>query len=164
MAWEQSQRMVGLEAAWSLKEPSAPPEVGCAIPPVLEFDKSGPQGSITALDMQEYCLSAVELYKELPGVVKLKEASAPFWAEGSLSVADDEVAGELSRGACNILMKDFWLARLARPDLCKPICFLASHASAWSRNGDKRLYRLMCFMDSCAHYRLIGRAHGHQKC
>ena len=54
-------------------------------------------------------------------------------------------------------MKDLWLARLSRPDIQNPICYLATHLQIWSKNDDKRLYRLMCYMNSSAHYRLVGR-------
>ena len=54
-------------------------------------------------------------------------------------------------------MKLLWLARLARPDLLKPIGDLATHVQKWSRNDDKKLYRLVCYLNSTKHYKLKGR-------
>ena len=79
----------------------------------------------------------------------------PFCPPGSLVHADDCEQGELSGSACAILMKDLWLARLSRPDIQKPICDLASHVQSWTRNDDKKLHRLMCYMNSSVHYKLI---------
>ena len=53
-------------------------------------------------------------------------------------------------------MKALWVARLARPDLLKPIATLARHVQAWSKNCDKQLYRLMCYMHSTPHVKLTG--------
>ena len=54
-------------------------------------------------------------------------------------------------------MKDLWLGRLSRPDIIKPITDLASHVQCWSKNDDKQLYRLICYLDSTSHYRLSGK-------
>ena len=70
---------------------------------------------------------------------------------------DDDEKGVLSGPACAILMKNLWLARLARPDIQKPIGDLASHLTVWSRNDDKRVYRLICYLNTTKEYRLIGR-------
>ena len=37
-------------------------------------------------------------------------------------------------------------ARLARPDLQRAVCKLASHVSKWTRNDDRRVKRLMEYM------------------
>ena len=47
--------------------------------------------------------------------------------EGDGADADEEARGELAGGACSVLMKALWLARLARPDLNKAITDLACH-------------------------------------
>ena len=56
-------------------------------------------------------------------------------------------------------MKGLWLARLARPDTQKCIGDLASRIAKWSKNDDRRLHRLMCFMNATSHYRLCGHIH-----
>ena len=73
------------------------------------------------------------------------------------SHADECERGELSSIACKVLMKDLWAARLARPDIQKPICDLATKVQCWSRNDDKRLHRLMCYMNSSQFFTLTGK-------
>ena len=53
-------------------------------------------------------------------------------------------------------MKHLWLGRLARPDLMKAITDLSSHLTKWSRNDDKRLYRLVCYLNSTVEHMLSG--------
>ena len=110
-----------------------------------------------AFNMQDYVGQAVDKYLAATGHTKLKSASTPFVPEGSLVYSDDEVRGELAGEACGILMKDLWLARLARPDVLKPICDLAAKVQSWTRNHDRMLHRLMCYLDSTPHYRLVGK-------
>ena len=53
-------------------------------------------------------------------------------------------------------MKCLWLGRLARPDIVKPIGDLATQVQKWSRNCDKALFRLVCYIHSTLGHRLIG--------
>lgn len=107
------------------------------------------------LDMYDYALQTVELYKSITNTTKLKHANTPFVPEGSISSADEEVIGDLAPNACRVLMKALWLGRLARPDIVKPINDLATKAHAWTRAKDKNLRRLISYIDSTPHYRLI---------
>ena len=54
-------------------------------------------------------------------------------------------------------MKDLWLGHLSRPDLIKPITDLATKVKKWSKNQDKQLFCLICYLDSTSHYRLSGK-------
>ena len=109
--------------------------------------------------MSDYAKQSVEMYKQHSGVTKLRHAATPFVPDGSLTLADDDVEGELSKSACAIIMKLLWLARLSRPDLIKPISDLATKVQCWTRNHDKMLYRLVCYVDSTPDYRLTGYIH-----
>ena len=56
-------------------------------------------------------------------------------------------------------MKALWLGRFARPDIIKPIGDLATVATQvqkWSRNNDKQLHRLVCYINSSKSHRLVG--------
>ena len=53
-------------------------------------------------------------------------------------------------------MKALWLGRLARPDIIKPIGDLATAVQKWSRNHDRQLARLIAYIHSTTHYRLVG--------
>ena len=68
-----------------------------------------------------------------------RKVPTPFCAEGSLTAADDEVQSELAAEACSVLMKDLWVARLARPDLTKAMTDLAAKVSKWTRNHHRML-------------------------
>ena len=89
-------------------------------------------------DMSDYCRNSCELYKQLSGR-KLKEATTPFVAERSLLVSDWESRGQLAESASRVLMKSLWLARLARPDVMKPLSDLTRRVTCWSAADDKRL-------------------------
>ena len=52
-------------------------------------------------------------------------------------------------------MKAFWLGRLARPDIIKPINDLAT--KLWTKAADKKALRLIQYIDSTKHYRLVGQ-------
>ena len=71
-------------------------------------------------------------------------------------LSDDALEGELGFAACRVLMKALWLGRLARPDLVKPIGDLASFVQKWSRNCDKQLHRLVCYINSTVNSTLVG--------
>ena len=87
------------------------PGVGCMIPP--RFDPESLKNARTVdFDMYDYCRSAVEQYKELSGISKLKFAPTPFLPEGSLVEADSAERGQMSGSACRVLMKDLWNARM----------------------------------------------------
>ena len=53
-------------------------------------------------------------------------------------------------------MKALWFARLARPDCLRPIFHLATKVSCWTRNDDRKLYRLMCYISSTLDLQLTG--------
>ena len=111
---------------------------------------------VLSFNMKDYVLSACQLYEALPGSKPLRHAVTPFVAEGSLLSEDDHSRGALADDACKMLMKCLWAARLARPDILKPVIALARKVSCWSRNCDRMLYRLMCYMKSTYEYTLVG--------
>ena len=116
----------------------------------------GASAEALAFNMSDYAQQCVDLYLSLPEAKKLRHAATPFAPEGSLIAADDDIQGELAGKACSMLMKNLWLGRLARPDLIKPIGDLASKVQEWTRNCDKMLYRLICYIHSTKHYKLVG--------
>ena len=61
-------------------------------------------------------------------------------------MSDWESRGQLAESASRVLMKSLWLARLARPDVMKPLSDLTRRVTCWSAADDKRLYRLMCYL------------------
>ena len=89
--------------------------------------------------MSEYATQSVDMYSKLTGVTKFKHASTPFLPDGSFSPTDDEVSREIAPHACALVMKQLWLARLARPDLIKAIKILSSRIQKWFKKDDKRI-------------------------
>ncbi len=132
--------------------------------------------------MEDFLRSSVERYKELTGVTVLRNAPTPFLAEPSKPSFDDPDAfrtknidideelrkaadpdsaepnlpKQLNQYAAKILMKLLYAARYARFDLLRPICGLAQFITKWDERCDKRLYRLMCYVNSSLHIRMTG--------
>ena len=109
-----------------------------------------------AFDMYDYAQQTVDLYLSITGSKTLKAAQTPFCPDGALTSCDDDISGELAPNACKLLMKALWLGRLARPDIVKPIGDLATRVQSWSRNNDKQLHRLICYINSTKSHRLVG--------
>ena len=111
-----------------------------------------------AFDMNDYARQTVELFCSITGTQpeKLRKVTTPFCPDGSLPPEDDQSVGELAPNACKLLMKALWLGRLARPDIIKPIGDLATAVQKWSRNHDRQLARLIAYIHSTTHYRLVG--------
>ena len=124
-----------------------------------ESSKNAALGALkdaVALDMVDYAQQTVDLYLSITGSQKLRHAPTPFCPEGSLVPSADDVKGELAPNACKILMKALWLGCLARPDIIKPIGDLATQVQKWSRNNDKQLHRLICYVNTSKNHRLVG--------
>ena len=62
----------------------------------------------------------------------------------------------MSSIAARILMKVLYAARMARFDLLRAVCHLACYVTKWDAECDRRLHRLMCYIYSTYHYRMIG--------
>ena len=59
-------------------------------------------------------------------------------------------------------MKGMWLARLARPDIFRPLSKLSTRITRWTRNDDKKLFRLFCYLFRTSGYRMqcvVGDTH-----
>ena len=54
-------------------------------------------------------------------------------------------------------MKMLYAARMARYDLLRPVSRLACKVTKWSPLCDKQLHRLVCYINSTLHYRMIGK-------
>jgi hypothetical protein len=53
-------------------------------------------------------------------------------------------------------MKMLYGARLARFDLLRAINHLAGYITKWTPDCDKRLHRIMCYVHTSLHYRMVG--------
>ena len=64
--------------------------------------------------------------------------------------------GKMGKHAACILMKCLYAARMARFDLLRAITHLACLITRWSSECDRKLYRLMCYIHSSLHIRMVG--------
>ena len=83
-----------------------------------------------------------------------KKAPTPYLDESSLPVEDWDSQGNLASSAARLIMKAYWLARLSRPDLLHGLNELSKRISKWSRNDDRRLFRVFCYLNGTKHYRM----------
>ena len=109
-------------------------------------------------DQEDFLKSCVDRYKELSGVVKLPPCKTPFLEDPPEPLANDPPPkeGQLRPHAASILMKTLYAARVARPDLLKPVCYLACCITRWDEHCDRQVHRLMRYINCTYHHRLIG--------
>ena len=69
---------------------------------------------------------------------------------------ETEAPRELNVPAARILMKIMYGARMARQDLLRAVCVLARMLTRWDEMCDKRLLRLVSYINSTLGYRLRG--------
>ena len=90
-------------------------------------------------------ITRVSKNKKPKGGTKLTGPSNPQDGEGMLQPL-----------AASILMKLLYVARMARYDLLRPVCRLATFVTKWTPECDKRIFKLMCYVQSTLHYRMTG--------
>ena len=93
-------------------------------------------------------LSEAEIVK---AEASLKAASAVSQPAGALAGG-----GALQKSAASILMTVMFAARLGRFDLLRPVCHLAQSLHAWTPECDRRLHRLMCYINCSLKDRSVG--------
>ena len=69
---------------------------------------------------------------------------------------DNSGEGQLAGIAARVLMKILYAARLARFDLLRAVQHLACCITRWTSDCDKRLHRLVCYINSSKHLRMTG--------
>ena len=62
----------------------------------------------------------------------------------------------LAIGPLKVIMKVFFAARFARPDLIRACTHLALYITKWDRRCDQKLHRMMCYIKSTLEWRHIG--------
>ena len=145
--------------------------------------KNGKTVQTVEYDMEPFLKDCVAKYLELAHkpMTSLKRVPTPFLEENDERVVDlpPEVAdagqpaeassrttkverpetddvGALKPIACKILMKVLYAARMCRFDLLKAIALLASRVTKWDRDCDRRLHRLISYINSTLELRLTG--------
>ena len=85
--------------------------------------------------------------------VASKEEQAPDKGKGSGKLP---TIGKLSTIACKYLMKIMYIARFARPDLLRAVGALSTMITKWDELCDRKLYRIIKYMNGTAAWRQIG--------
>ena len=67
-----------------------------------------------------------------------------------------KVKGECGGMALKVLMKIMYIARLARFDLLRPVSLLAREVNNWTPESDKRLEKLMAYINDTIDVKLFG--------
>ncbi|WP_288992749.1 DNA (cytosine-5-)-methyltransferase, partial [uncultured Marinobacter sp.] len=95
------------------------------------------------------CEGCVERYLELAKKPRsyLKKVATPCIDDQLIPPEDFETKGELAKEASKIVLKALYCARLARLDLLWTVNSLAREVTKWTVACDKRLHRLMCYIN-----------------
>ena len=108
-------------------------------------------------DMAQFFKSAVDDYVQLSGAT-LTKAASPFAPRLDHDVLDKLISekGEMAEHAAHCLMKLMYGARMALPYLCVVISRLSSQISRWTRESDRRLHRVYCYLQHALDIKLRG--------
>ena len=100
-------------------------------------------------DMSGHAVQCVDRYLELAKCNRssLKSAPTPCLDDHQLSPEDFENAGALASVCARIVLKALYLARMNRPDILWTVNILAREVTKWNKACDKRLHRLMCYLN-----------------
>jgi hypothetical protein len=120
--------------------------------------------------MQDFFESCVKKYQELGGrrAQKLRNVATPFIDEAKPFEEDEDIdvkgnpigpvgSESLQPIAAKILMKVLYGARMCRYDLLRPVCALAARVTKWDVDCDRKLHRLMCYINSSLSVKMIGK-------
>jgi hypothetical protein len=101
-------------------------------------------------DMRPFLRQCVEAYLKAANKEpeSLKHAATPFLDEDRLPEPQENERGVLQPIASSILMKVLYAARMARFDLLKAVAGLAKKVTKWDLNCDRKLHRLICYIQS----------------
>ena len=99
-------------------------------------------------DMRVFFRVCVQTYKDLGKVDRLRKVSTPFLNEPKHAVAHDEEPGALGKDALRVLMKVLYGARMARFDLLRAVQSLTQRVSRRTKEDDRALRRLVCYIDN----------------
>ncbi len=145
------------------RHPVLPPDPSCrsgkAMIELLEKRAlKSKTGSITIrcieYDMSDFFQSCVVKYLKLSKVDKsrLKPVETPFLED--LPEEENAPAGDLKPIANNKFMKILYGARVCRYDLLRAVCVLATKDTTWTKQCDRQLHRLMCYINQTLDHRL----------
>ena len=103
--------------------------------------------------MQGHTRASVDRYLALAGkpVSSLQPVATPCLDDHLLDPHDDVNLGKLKQESAKIVLKALYVARYNRVDILWSVNALAREVTKWTVSCDKRLHRLMCYMQYAAH-------------
>ena len=102
-----------------------------------------------AFDMRAYLQNVVKNFKQETGMT-LKPVHTPYAPAISDKQLEDLMSreGVLHASAASHIMKVMYAARMAAPQLLTSVCRLASEITKWTAESDRKLVRLMAYIES----------------
>lgn len=127
---------------------------------------AGKKVRVMEYDVCEFMRQCVESHKKLAGDpnMKLRDVATPFppAPEGGgdaylgPEAPSESERGNLANSAASVLMKILYGERAARWDLLKIVQSLATRVAKWTKECDRALHRLMCYINCTTEYTLRG--------
>ena len=105
-----------------------------------------------AMEALSQCLGQTPIPDEKPIESFGEDIPPAVLAEGK----PDTPTGVLQPIAARVLMKVLYGARMARYDLLRAVCNLASCVTKWTEQQDKDLYRFICYINSTLEFEQVG--------
>ena len=147
---ELAQKLLTETAPVRVQPPEKPMEANESNPTYANASKK--HINTVKYDMSGALAGAVDKYIAVaPNSTKLRQVKTPFIDEALLPDGQDpgEIpAGTLGPHASSVLMSLLYTARMARYDLLRPVCALASMVSRWNVHCDRMLYKLVGYVDT----------------
>ena len=90
------------------------------------------------------------------GRVRTRKAAKPKVHRVAFDPTDESEQGQLQPIAARVLMKVLYAARVCRFALLRPVCVLAQRITCWDAECDRRLHRLISYINASLGKRLVG--------
>ena len=106
-------------------------------------------------DMTDHAKKCVERYCELTNKTtqQLYKVSTPCIDDHHFKEEETKSVGELSNTCSQIVLKCLYLARIGRPDILWSVNKLARSITKWTKACDKRLNRLISYINDTSEYK-----------
>ena len=102
------------------------------------------------------CPHAPNTYKNIEEYDKVMAQKRKALEAETSAQSENMVRGRLAPVAARILMKILYGARTARLDLLRAVSHLACYFTRWTSECDRKLHRLVCYINSTLHVRMAG--------
>ena len=128
--------------------------LGCTQREHVVSDSEGREYRALENNMEDFLKSCFSMFEEMTGDYVHHTSPTPYLscplASDNMLPADHSPAavdaGRYAQVAPRVLMKILYAARLARPDLLRPVISMASHLQKWTVEHDKCLLRLLSYI------------------